>query len=363
MAKNEFRWKGRTVMKLVLVSALPPPAGGLQTWTKRYMEYSIEDGSLNVSLVNTALHGSRRAKHNARTNLMDEAVRTRRILRDMQKRLDEGKPDLVHINTSCGRFGIFRDVLCVRMAKKRNIPVVLHFHCNIEDWVHGKARMWALKEMAGMADQALVLNEASQSFVSPFARKNPIIVPNFIDRDYLEAAHEIRDSIKKTVFVGHVQYSKGCREILEAAERFSDIQFFLIGPVADEMRSLPCPSNVSMQGPEEPDEVKRALLGADLFLFPSYSEGFSIALTEAMATGLPAIATDAGANRDMLEDRGGIIIPARDANAIAEAIRLLSEPRKRREMSAWSIKKVKENYTTDVVIARLTNLYRTLYSG
>ena len=55
-------------------------------------------------------------------------------------------------------------------------------------------------------------------------------------------------------------------------------------------------------------KLQKYLDKADVFLFPSYTEGFSISLTEAMASGLPCIASDVGANQDMLENHGGILI-------------------------------------------------------
>lgn len=190
-------------------------------------------------------------------------------------------------------------------------------------------------------------------------KKNPIIVPNFVNSDFLMETHEIRDEIKEIVFVGHVQETKGSRELLKAAEQFPEIHFTLIGPVASEIAALPCPANVSMVGQKSTAEVKRFLMSADLFLFPSYTEGFSLSLTEAMSMGVPVIATDVGANQDMIENKGGVIIPARDSAAIVTAIKTLQTPDIRKKMSDWSINKVKNNYLTEKVMNRLVGLYES----
>ena len=65
-----------------------------------------------------------------------------------------------------------------------------------------------------------------------------------------------------------------------------------------------------------------ALRAADVFVFPSLSEGFSKALLEAMAAGLPIVTTPVGAAVDLLQDgRNALLVPAADAAAAAAAVR------------------------------------------
>ncbi len=346
-------------MKVLLVSALPPPAGGIASWTERYLEY-CNIHNIETSIVNIALSGNRGQKINDKTNIKDELKRTSHVINDMRKEVKLSGATIVHMNTSCGPLGIFRDYLCVRKAYKRKLPIVLHFHCNVENRVHGHGGMWALKRMTEMADKILVLNSASKEFVAPLSKTEPTIIPNFINHDFLTDKHQIRENIKEIVFVGHVQATKGSKEILEAAEKLPDIHFSLIGPVADEIANLPCPQNVSLVGPKAPNEVKQYLQDADLYLFPSYTEGFSLSLTEAMAMGLPAIATDVGANKDILEDKGGIIIPIKDSGAIVEAISKVQDEVIRKQMSEWVISKVRNQYLTDTVMGQLIAIYREM---
>lgn len=342
-------------MKVLLVSALPPPEGGIATWTERYLEYCY-DHCIDTTMVNIALSGDRGQKINSSINIKDEVVRTLRVLKKMIGCVNCDSISVTHINTSCGAFGIFRDLLCIKVAYKKT-PIVLHFHCNIENRVYGKIRLWVLKRMITMADRVLVLNSTSKQFISKISEKIPIVLPNFINSNYLVEKHQIRSIIKEIIFVGHVQMTKGCKEILEAASQLPGIHFTLIGPIADEIAKLPCPENVSMIGVLSHDEVKNYLIDADLYLFPSYTEGFSQSLTEAMATGLPSVATEVGANKDMLEDKGGVIIPVKNTEAIIKAIRALSSSTDRKKMSEWAINKVKKCYLTEQVMNRLINIY------
>lgn len=343
-------------MRILLVSATPPPAGGIATWTERYLQY-CHNKNLNVSLVNTAVSGGRAKKIINKTNVLDEIARTRRILKDMRSQVKMSHPDVVHLNTSCGPLGIVRDMLCARIAYKKHIPIVTHFHCNIQDWIKGRIAFYALKQIVKMSDKLVVLNSQSKQYIRDLSSKDATVIPNFIDESFLEDKHLIRGKIEEVVFVGHVQIPKGIHEIMEAAKTLKDIHFTLVGPVADNILSLECPDNISMIGARDQKEVKEHLKNADVYLFPSYTEGFSLSLTEAMASGLPVIATDVGANRDMIEDKGGIIIRVKDAKAIVDAMNKLEPKEAREEMSAWVINKVKNNYTTATVMDSLLNLY------
>ena len=81
-----------------------------------------------------------------------------------------------------------------------------------------------------------------------------------------------------------------------------------------------------------------------------------------MARGLPVITTDVGANKDMLEDNGGVIVPVNDSDAIDVAIQQMSDKNLRKQMSRFNVEKVERNYTIDIVMQRLTDLYKSIIS-
>ena len=112
-----------------------------------------------------------------------------------------------------------------------------------------------------------------------------------------------------------------------------------------------------MVGKKKHDDVKRYMDDADAFIFPSYTEGFSNALLEAMYSGLPVIASDVGANRDMIEDKGGIIVPVKNVEKIAEALDFFSAAEIRRKMSGWNINKVERSYSKERVMGKIVDIY------
>ena len=113
-------------------------------------------------------------------------------------------------------------------------------------------------------------------------------------------------------------------------------------------------------GEQKTEKVFEYYQTADVYLFPSYTEGFSLSLLEAMACGLPCIATDVGANRDMLEEKGGIIVPAKNVDAIVDAFKKLEDRNVRKDISSWNIEKVKNNYTRTSVLDEIMDIYKRI---
>lgn len=347
------------MLKLLLVSPKTEKSnGGIAVWTDTFLK-NLPD-SLDCDLLNIATVGKRAENGNAKRSMLDEFVRTRRIFRDLRAFLKSKKYDVAHINTSCGAFGLIRDYLTARKIKRKQkaCKVIVHFHCDIQTQCNSRISLVFLKKILALADETLVLNRKNHLYLSnEFNVKNRVL-PNFIDGSMLiTSPKNIKERIQNAVFVGYVQPPKGIREIYDLAEILSDIHFYLIGEVSQEVLDWNKPENVVLAGSKPHSEIIEAFDNADVFIFPSHSEGFSIALLESMSRGVPCVATDVGANREMLENKGGIIVEVGDVNAMKSAFDRMSSPDVRKEMSDWLIDKVTCNYTVESVVKQLTFLY------
>lgn len=106
-------------------------------------------------------------------------------------------------------------------------------------------------------------------------------------------------------------------------------------------------------------DVPRLLNGFDLLVSTSaFGEGFSNAIGEAMATGIPIVATDVGDARRILGD-GGIVVPPRDPAALAAAVaRLRDDPSARRAMGSAARRRVERHFGLERSLAAFEALYR-----
>ncbi|MBO5946084.1 MAG: glycosyltransferase family 4 protein [Clostridia bacterium] len=346
-------------MKLLLVTPLQKQAnGGIAVWTDMFLA-ACSDADIEPTVVNIAMTGRRLENGSAKRSLFDEIIRTRRIFRDLKSKLKGERFDAVHINSSCGKFGIVRDYLLAKKIKKKqsDARIVLQYHCDVPAQIRGKRARGALAKLAGIADENLVLCTTSGDYLKENFDVESRLVPNFIDERYiLTEKKEIREHVARAFFVGRVQHQKGAPEIYELARRFPNIEFRLAGAVSAAISELETPENLTLLGPLSHDDVIGEMREADVFIFPSHTEGFSVALLEAMASGLPAIATDVGANRDMLS---GIIdtVGVGEVDRMAEVLSELDSAEARERISAQLTARVTECYSLSSVVKRLREIY------
>ena len=112
-------------------------------------------------------------------------------------------------------------------------------------------------------------------------------------------------------------------------------------------------------------DIPQLLKQFDVFVFPSFSEGFGLAVAEAMATGLPVIATRApGVREVVVEGETGYLVPLDDDQAVAQRVlALLREPQLRQRMGEAGRRRVEENFTRQVMVAKTNELYRNILAN
>jgi len=131
----------------------------------------------------------------------------------------------------------------------------------------------------------------------------------------------------------------------------------LRGTACDLLRSADAENLVWLPGSR--DDVPQLMQGFDLFVLPSIAEGISNTILEAMATGLPVIATRVGGNPELVvQDETGWLIPAADPVAMARAIVAVSSNRQSlRACGRAGRKRVETNFSLDEMVDRYLGVY------
>jgi len=163
---------------------------------------------------------------------------------------------------------------------------------------------------------------------------------------------------------------KGLPDLLEAVpdvlSRIPRARFRIVGPALDSSskESLRGPSaeRVEFVGTLPPEEVSRQYRSATIFVLPSRAEGMPNVVLEAMAHGLPVVATDVGSVSEILEtEAGGYIVPPRDRVRLADAlVGLLEDPGRARAMGEHNLERIRSGYTNASTARRLIRLYLSL---
>ncbi len=348
-------------MKAILMAPLPPPVGGIASWADSLLSRTLPDGWSLLSVDEKILGPREVYGEGTRLRFWDEVRRTFGIWHNLWKTLADQEAVVVHANTSATVPGMVRERVSAMLTHLRGRRFLIEYHCTLPNEITSRSKRFMMKRLSHAADGVIVLNQASAEYARAMTKKPIYLIPNFIESEYLSRGRAIAPRVRRALYTGGVAEMKGCLDIIEAAKDFPDVEFVLMGRVAPEVEAAEKPANVTLTGVVERRSVLEALQGADLFLFCSRmsSEGFSVSLTEAMAAGLPSIVTNWAANADMIEDKGGIVIPTRDVEALKAALsRLIGDADLRRSMSAFCINKVRDNYTDTII----THKYVAAYS-
>ena len=107
------------------------------------------------------------------------------------------------------------------------------------------------------------------------------------------------------------------------------------------------------------DRVERFLWGFDIFLFTSHSEGLSVAILEALAAGLPIVATDVGGIREqVIDSENGYICPAQDISGLAARVcELAGNPGMRRDFGSRSRELAESYFSEDAMLEKYAEVY------
>ena len=339
--------------KILLASPAPPPIGGITSWTVECMKHMPSFGCEPV-LVNTSVTGAR-VGHAGKKKLLDEVKRLARIKKDVRKALRDRSITTMHYNASCFTMGLIRDYVLLHPFFRR-VSVVYHCHCNLETNVNNKVALYFFKEIVKKAKATLVLNQPSYELARKFTDK-AIIVPNFINQLYVQEAH-VQQKLQNIVFVGRVSRLKGVLEILEAAKQLEQVTFHIVGPDDGQLLEGRVSGSVVYHGPKSHDGVIELMKGMDALLLPTYSEGFPLVVLEAMACGLPVIATPVGSIPDMIGDKGGVFVTVKDSHSIVSAVHAMEDAGVRQQMADYNIEKVRNEYLCKQVFEKLIDIYR-----
>ena len=360
-------------VRILLVSALPPPTGGIQTWTEILCERGLP-APFELELVDTRV--TRRHQNIPPKLNLAEAKRFLKIVWGIYRALRSGRFSLMHLNCSLTMTATPRNLVSTLIAKKAKVPYVVHLHGTLSvpagKSLGSRLYRWAYRAMFKGAAAILALGQPSYRSVlklGDFADKTVPLLPNFVDFRSVQEKVPRTESCEdlRVIFTGALVESKGIYTIVEAAELVQGAHFQLVGDGPPEsrkallrhIRNRGLQDRVQVMGPVTNSEVLSMLRDGDVFVFPTWTEGFPNSVSEAMAVGLPVVASTVGAIPEMIDvGQGGYLAAPDDIRSYAEAlIRLRDDTSERTRMGAYNRQKALREYDYDTVVKKLCNVY------
>lgn len=198
--------------------------------------------------------------------------------------------------------------------------------------LHGKLMLALLRNSSRTVDMLFCLNSQESKYLlaNGWADRDRVnTIPNPVPETFF-LKRKFRPRATRLLFVGQWLPMKGTAYLAEAftqlADAHPDLHLCCAGTMALQpvvLESFPerVRANVSVWPRVTEGELLHLHRHADIFVLPTLSEGFSLAVGEAMASGLPIVTTPVGATPDMLFDHhNALLVPTRDAHALANSI-------------------------------------------
>ncbi len=277
-------------------------------------------------------------------------------------------PDVVHVHEPL----LPSTSMYATLASPKPVPVVATFHAFADGSWLLRAAAPLVRPVWRRIARPLAVSEAAASYVSGPFRPRPAVVPNGVDVNAFadaEPSRELPDG-PKLLWVNRLDPQKGFPVAVRAfellAEEFGDLRFVVAGDGAD--RAAPgalapgVRERVSMLGAVDHARLPAVFAACDVFVSPAAGqESFGIVLVEAMAAGLPVVATDIPGYREVVRNGvEGLLVAPGDAPALAEAVgSLLRDPGRADKLGRVGRARAGA-FAWDVVGARIEAIYEEL---
>lgn len=277
---------------------------------------------------------------------------------------------LLHVH-SASRGSFWRKSVFCALARGFCVPYVFHIHSGefpvfVNQECGGWARRWVALTLR-QAQQVIVLTTTwrdETATLAPCARLtvlgNPVVIPSTLGERNLPTP--------SILFLGRLRVKKGIFDLLNAIpqvlQSVPNANFVLAGDgdlsgVAERAAALGIAHAVKLPGWVDGTEKDALLAQASALVLPSYFEGLPVCILEAMAAGVPVVATAVGGIPDVLENGDcGLLVAAGDIDGLAAAmVALLSDDMAANALRLRAFKRAQEFYSVDAIFNALASIY------
>ncbi len=362
--------------RLLVVGPTPPPHHGVAVYTDLLLRTRELHAALDVVHLDTA---DRRSLENLGqldpTNAALALAHAGRLARLIRR----ARPDVIYLPISRNRWGYLRDTLLIAVARLGRVPVITHLHgSDLRVFMEeSSAALRALiRWSSGQLQAAAVLAPCLKPLYAELLPSDRVgVVPPAIEDPFpagVPARVRPAGAPVTVAYLGSLFEPKGYLDLLRAVASLRAtepaIRVMLAGDwaSADERRRsgqliqrLELAARVTFAGVVDGVAKRRFLEDADLLVFPGWQpEGLPLVVLEAMAAGLPVIATPTGAIPDaVVHGETGYLVPPRDPDALARRMaELAADPALRQRLGGAGRQRFLQAYTAAHVARALRAL-------
>lgn len=277
-------------------------------------------------------------------------------------------PEIVHAHAARGI--VYTRFAIKSMVKKGKLKLL----CTAHGWILSYLKFSKIKEKLLLLNRnvdsltlAVSKHSMDEMIEKGYDKDKISFIYNGIDIKSFNSVAKLKNSVENVNYIGRFTEQKGIIYLMNAIEKFknSSIKFNIYGAGEKEKyiknyikdKKL---KNVSLHGFIGADKIKNVLKDTDILLMPSLDEGLPYMLIEAIASGVPCIATNVGGVPEVIDDSVGRLIEKQNVDKIVNAIK---------EINSCDIKTLSKNciekskkFDCSVMYHNLEEIYDTLRS-
>ena len=349
-------------MRVLMVGVDAQTKGGMWTVAENYLKSEAFVRQTGLEYVATSITGS----------IPKRILFTAKALLKIITKLRTGKFDIVHIHMA-ERGSVYRKNIVIDMAKLFRCKVVLHMHgAEFEEWYKSLTadKRARVRKILDKADKVFILGQYWLDFISGLVthKDRVCVLHNAV---FVPAENYYNPNAVNLLFLGVVGQRKGIFDLLQALQLADahlprDVRLMIYGPQKDtdieaEIRKRSLSHRVAYQGWLTADKTPEVFDSTALNILPSYNEGLPMTILETMAYGIPNISTNVAAIPEAVDAENGAVVEPGDAKHLAETIvNLMNEISARRQKSQCAYERAKKDFSIDVHMEKVMDIYREL---
>lgn len=361
-------------MRVLLAAPYGGIPGGITRWTEHIVAYSEKQDNKDCRIDIVPMGRNRFVNTNASLayRLWTAIIDYRVILHNYQKQLRQESYDIMHLASSAS-LSLVKDLIMIRKAKRKGVKSIVHFHFGrIPELAQTRNWEWKLLvKVVKSADRVIVIDKASYDTLCANGFDNISLLPNPVAPRVVDIATEnatIKRVPRSILYVGHIVKTKGIFELLEACCKIKNIHLQLVGHIAPDIQQqiddkYKDASWLTICGEKPYKEVIEEMCKCDVFVLPTYTEGFPNVILESMACGCAIVTTPVGAIPEMLEEEDdkhyGLMVTPRNVGQLMEAIeKMLVNIDFKNECQTNVQQRVNKLYNIDSVWRQMVDIWR-----
>ena len=274
------------------------------------------------------------------------------------------KPDIIYAHF------LYNIAYAVYLKEKYNIPLVGMEHWSGVNQSKLSSDIIYRGQIAYQgANRIIAVSNSLKEQIYNHFKRDATVIHNMVNEEFFQMPIRKYTNRDKLIYIsiGSLFYIKGhdilIKALSEVAQYTLDWELRIVGGGSEEknlqnlIKQLGLENNIKIIGRRNKQEISSLLYDSDIFILPSRSENFSVAVLEALSAGLPVVATTCGGIRECINEKNGVLVSVEDVSGLAKSILDISKNIELYDKQ-FIADECKRRFSPSVISKEITDVFR-----